>query len=150
VSERDPTLFRVKTTSPDITLEIIRRSDVAKYWGYETRKIGSLIDVLKESEKMTRIGFSKKAPPFDRLHDELSSTLASTASVLAVFGGPERGIMELCENEKEDIKHHIDFWINTIPDQGTETVRLEEALFISLGLLNNSFGEILAKPGYGF
>jgi predicted SPOUT superfamily RNA methylase MTH1 len=65
-----------------------------------------------------------------------------------VFGGPNHGIVELCKNEKEDIKHHIDFWINTIQDQGTETVRLEEALFISLGLLNNSFGQKLTKQGY--
>jgi predicted SPOUT superfamily RNA methylase MTH1 len=150
VSERDPTLFRVVTTSPKVTLEVIRRSDVAEYWGYEAKRIGSLIDVLKESERMTRIGFSRKAPPFKKLEDELSPTLASTGSVLAVFGGPERGIMELCENEKEDVKHHIDFWVNTIAGQGTETVRLEEALFISLGLLNNSFGEMLTKPGYGF
>ncbi len=150
VSERDPTLFRVVTASPKVTLEVIRRSDVVEYWGYEAKRIGSLIDVLKESEKMTRIGFSRKAPPFKKLEDELSPTLASTGSVLAVFGGPERGIMELCENEKEDVKHHIDFWVNTIAGQGTETVRLEEALFISLGLLNNSFGEMLTKPGYGF
>jgi predicted SPOUT superfamily RNA methylase MTH1 len=38
--------------------------------------------------------------------------------------------------------------VNTIPDQGTETVRLDEALFISLGLLNSSVGSMISKPGY--
>jgi len=29
-----------------------------------------------------------------------------------------------------------DFTVNTIPDQGTETVRTEEALYASLAILN--------------
>lgn len=148
VSERDPTLFKVVSISPKITLEAIERSDVQEYWGYEARRIGGLVGFLKESENMTRIGFSRKAPPFKKLVDDLSSTISNTGSILAIFGGPVRGITELCVNEKEDVKHHIDFWINTVTDQGTETVRLEEALVISLGLMNNSFGEKLTKPGY--
>ncbi|MHA2322731.1 MAG: putative RNA uridine N3 methyltransferase [Candidatus Thorarchaeota archaeon] len=51
-------------------------------------------------------------------------------------------------NEREDVKSHIDFWVNAIPDQGTETVRLEEALFVSLGLLNTSVGKMILKPGF--
>jgi predicted SPOUT superfamily RNA methylase MTH1 len=148
VSERDPTLFRVVSVSPKIVLEPIERSDVKEYWGYEATRVGGLIDLLKQSDDMTRIGFSRKAPSFKNLEKDLSSTIASTKSVLAIFGGPERGIIELCMNEKEDIKHHIDFWVNTIEGQGTETVRLEEALIVSLGLLNNTIGEIVSKPGY--
>ena len=148
ISERDPTLFRVVSNSPKIVLEVIERSDVQEYWGYESRRINRLVDLLKESTDMTRIGFSRNAPSFKNLQDGLSSTISNTKSVLAIFGGPERGVIELCANETEDVKHHIDFWINTIIDQGTETVRLEEALFISLGLLNSSFGENLTKPGY--
>lgn len=148
VSERDPTLFKVVGISPKITLEAIERSDVQEYWGYEARRIGGLVGFLKESENMTRIGFSRKAPSFKKMVDDLSSTISNTGSILAIFGGPVRGITELCVNEKEDVKHHIDFWINTVMDQGTETVRLEEALVISLGLMNSSFGEKLTKSGY--
>ncbi|TFG30845.1 hypothetical protein EU528_07725 [Candidatus Thorarchaeota archaeon] len=148
VSERDPTLFRVISTSPTIVLEPIERSDVQEYWGYEASRIGSLIDLLKQSEGMTRIGFSRKASSFKNLEDDLVSTISNTKSVLAIFGGPERGIIELCANEKEDVKHHVDFWVNTIEGQGTETVRLEEALLVSLGLLNNSLGDKITKSGY--
>ena len=148
VSERDPTLFRVVSTSPKIVLEIIERSDVPAYWGFEASRIGGLVNLLKQSEGTTRIGFSRKAPSFKNLEEDLSSTISNTKSVLAIFGGPERGITELCTNESEDIKHHIDFWVNTIEGQGTETVRLEEALLISLGLLNNSIGEKITKSGF--
>ncbi|MGY5881814.1 MAG: putative RNA uridine N3 methyltransferase [Candidatus Thorarchaeota archaeon] len=148
VSERDPTLFRVVNTSPKIVLETIERSDVQEYWGYEASRIGGLVDLLKQSEGMTRIGFSRNAPSFKNLEDDIISTISNTQSVLAIFGGPERGIIELCAKKQEDIKHHVDFWVNTIEGQGTETVRLEEALLVSLGLLNNSVGEKITKSGY--
>ena len=148
LSERDPTLFRVASTSPKIVLEPIERSDVTGYWGYEATRIGSLVNLLKQSESMTRIGFSRNAPSFKNLEIDLTSTISNTKSVLAIFGGPERGIIELCTNEKEDVKHHVDFWVNTIEGQGTETVRLEEALLVSLGLLNSSVGNIISKSGY--
>ncbi|MGY5860653.1 MAG: putative RNA uridine N3 methyltransferase [Candidatus Thorarchaeota archaeon] len=148
LSERDPTLFRVVSTSPKIVLEQIERSDVQEYWGYEATRIGGLVDLLKRSEGMTRIGFSRNAPSFNNLEKDLTSTIKNTKSVLAIFGGPERGITELCSNEKEDVKHHVDFWVNTVEGQGTETVRLEEALIVSLGLLNSSIGETISKSGY--
>ncbi len=148
VSERDPTLFRIVGASPRIELEVIQRSDVNKYWGYDVMRIGGLVDFLKESEGITRIGFSRNAPSFRQLHDDVVSTISGTKSVLAIFGDPERGIIELCANEKEDVKHHVDFWVNTIEGQGTETVRLEEALIVSLGLLNSAVGDKISKSGY--
>jgi predicted SPOUT superfamily RNA methylase MTH1 len=148
VSERDPTLFRVTKTKPQIALEIIEREDVSDYWGFEIERVTNLAEFLEESEETTRIGFSRKAPSFHHLENDLKSTVAGTQSVLAVFGGPGHGILEFFGEERETVKSHIDFWMNTIPDQGTETVRLEEALFVSLGLLNNSIGKIITKPGY--
>lgn len=148
ISERDPTLFRVKKTSPTIILEVIEREDVEVYWGFSVERIRDLGVLLEEEDDSTRIGFSRKAPHFDRLENDLKSTISGTQSVLAVFGGPGHGILEVFEGERETIKSNIDFWVNTIPDQGTETVRLDEALFISLGLLNNLLGKMIVKPGF--
>nr|KXH74682.1 MAG: hypothetical protein AM325_12540 [Candidatus Thorarchaeota archaeon SMTZ1-45] len=148
VSERDPTLFRVKKIKPQIVLEIIEREDVSDYWGFRVERVYNLAKFLEESDDSTRIGFSRKAPFFNQIEKDLKSTIAGTQSVLAVFGGPSHGILEFFENEREIVKSHIDFWANTIPDQGTETVRLEEALFVSLGLLNSSVGTIITKPGF--
>ena len=148
ISERDPTLFRVRKTSPTIILEVIEREDVEEYWGFSVERIRDLGVLLEEEDDSTRIGFSRKAPHFDRLENDLKSTISGTQSVLAVFGGPGHGILEVFEGERETIKSNIDFWVNTIPDQGTETVRLDEALFISLGLLNTLLGKMIAKPGF--
>ena len=148
VSERDPTLFRVKKIHPKIILEIIDREDVAEYWGFAVERVQSLKGLLEEEDDSTRIGFSRKAVHFDRLETDLRSTIAGTQSVLAVFGGPGHGILEVFEKEREAIKSNIDFWVNTIPNQGTETVRLDEALLVSLGVLNSSLGQMIAKPGF--
>jgi predicted SPOUT superfamily RNA methylase MTH1 len=148
VSERDPTLFKVKKTTPQIVLEVIDREDVSDYWGFDVNRVKNLVELLEDSKDLTRIGFSRKAPSFHHLENDLKSTIAGTQSVLAVFGGPGHGILEFFMNEREDVKSHIDFWVNAIPDQGTETVRLEEALFVSLGLLNTSVGKMILKPGF--
>ena len=148
VSERDPTLFRVIKTKPQIVLETIEREDVSDYWGFEVERVTNLADFLEESDDSTRIGFSRKAPSYHQLENDLKSTIAGTQSVLAVFGGPSHGILEFFEKERERVKSNIDFWVNTIPDQGTATVRLEEALFTSLGLLNSSVGTMITKPGF--
>ncbi len=149
VSEREPTLFRIRSTNPQIELEPIKRSDVGVYWGFEVNRVTSLLELLKQSKRFTRIGFSRNAPYFNKIEDDLRLTISNTHSVLAVFGSPTHGILDIyADTEKEDVKYNVDFWINTIPDQGTETVRLEEALFICLGLLNNSLGSLYARPGY--
>lgn len=148
LSERDPTLFRIEATAPNLSLSVLKRSDTPAYWGFETSRTGDLLELLQQSVGMTRIGFSRKATPFQRLERDLRSTISNTSSVLAVFGGPDRGILELCDAQREDIKRHIDFWVNTIDDQGSETVRLEEALAVSLGLLNNVVGKVIARPGF--
>ena len=148
ISERDPTLFRVKKTLPQISLEIIDREDVEDYWGFAVERVRKLSALLEEEDDATRIGFSRKAPPFEKLEKDLRSTISGTQSVLAVFGGPGHGILEVFKEERETIKSNIDFWVNTIPDQGTETVRLDEALLVSLGVLNSSLGRLIAKPGF--
>jgi predicted SPOUT superfamily RNA methylase MTH1 len=148
LSERDPTLFRVETAPPNLSLSVIARSQAPSYWGFDASRTGNLLELLKKSSIMTRIGFSRKAPSFRKLEKDLKSTVSNTGSVLAVFGGPDRGILELCDSQREDVKRHIDFWANTIDDQGSETVRLEEALIISLGLLNGLVGKMIARQGF--
>ncbi len=148
VSERDPTLFKVIKTKPQIVLEVIDRDDVNDYWGFAVDRVANLVKFLEESDDSTRIGFSRNAPSYHQLENDLKSTIAGTQSVLALFGGPGHGILGFFNKERDGVKSNIDFWVNTIPDQGTETVRLEEAMFASLSLLNTSVGMMISKPGF--
>ncbi|MFW9890373.1 MAG: putative RNA uridine N3 methyltransferase [Candidatus Thorarchaeota archaeon] len=148
LSERSPTLLRIIETTPKIRVKPINRSEIERYWGFEVERIASLADRLGSSAHMTRIIFSRKAPSYNRLENEIASTVANTRSILAVFGGPMYGVAELLLSEKDAIKKNSDFWVNTILGQGTETVRLEEAVLASLALINKSVGNIIARPGF--
>jgi predicted SPOUT superfamily RNA methylase MTH1 len=148
LSERSPTLLRIIETTPKIRVEPINRSEIERYWGFDVERTTSLADRLSDSAHMTRIVFSRKAPSYNRLENEIVSTVANTGSILAVFGGPMHGVAELLSNEKDAIKKNSDFWVNTILGQGTETVRLEEAIIASLALINKSVGTIIARPGF--
>ena len=50
------------------------------------------------------------------------------------FGAPTKGLYEIFK--QEDLDDVTDFVVNTIPHQKVETVRTEEALFVTLGILN--------------
>ena len=55
------------------------------------------------------------------------------------FGAPSRGLHEIVDDEHLKLNEIVDFVINTVPDQGTVTVRAEEALLSSLAILNIHF-----------
>ena len=61
-------------------------------------------------------------------------------SILVVFGSPTRGLFEIAADEDVCLEELLDFVVNTVPDQGSETVRTEEAVLASLAVLNVWFG----------
>ena len=61
-------------------------------------------------------------------------------TILVGFGAPTRGLHEIVRDEGVNLDSIVDFVVNTIPAQGTETVRTEEALLASLAVLNLQFG----------
>ncbi|RRJ30287.1 putative RNA uridine N3 methyltransferase [Halocatena pleomorpha] len=64
------------------------------------------------------------------------------------FGAPERGLPEICgidptavgqrdtSDDTRPDRSRFDLWLNTVPNQGSETVRTEEAMFATLACLN--------------
>ncbi len=65
----------------------------------------------------------------------------TTAGLTVAFGAPERGLPTIldCDPATEADTHTptagFDLWLNTVPNQGSEVVRTEEALFATLALL---------------
>ncbi len=147
VNRHTPAIFRVKSSKP-LRLEIIEREDIEYYFGFEVERVDNLQKTLEQSGSSTRIVFSRNGVQFNQIADKIQSTVRGNGSVLALFGSPKSGIRDLFRNSMDTIKPNIEFWINTIHDQGTETVRLEEAVFSSLGLLNDRLGVLYSKSGY--
>jgi predicted SPOUT superfamily RNA methylase MTH1 len=57
-------------------------------------------------------------------------------NLLLVFGSPKLGLRKILESENKQILS-TDNFLNMFPLQGTQTVRLEEAILGTLSIINN-------------
>ena len=65
---------------------------------------------------------------------EMQEILSSKEEILVVFGTTDKGIHEMLDKKISNIQN-FKAW-NFFPQQGTETVRLEEAILGCLSIIN--------------
>ena len=104
------------------------------YKGYKIRLSGSINELVRELRKRGYylLGTSRKGECKDLR--ELSNTLRNIYSnkrLAFIFGGPKRGLFDMIDSTEM-----FDEVINMIPFQGTKTVRTEEALWVTLSIMN--------------
>ncbi len=131
---------RVVRISNPVQVAMANRKDIKDYWGYTVSTANSLRDVVEDSRWRMRVATSKKGDPFALVAKELTSKLNDASNVLMAFGAPSRGLFEIAQDEGFKLDNIMDFVINMIPGQGTETVRTEEAVLASLAIINVHFG----------
>jgi len=98
------------------------------YVGYEV-ELGD--DLMKELERLRSFGFAVIGTSrYGSTQYGLLKELANRP-LAVVIGGPRTGLLQYAR------RTDFDLVINTVPGQGTETVRSEEALFSTLALINS-------------
>ena len=101
------------------------------YWGFKTLSTNK---GLKNSLKLVNpdlvVETTKYADTIDSIFNELKSKVENSRSIAIVFGGPYSSIGENLESSWDLVK------VNTIPNQGTATVRTEEAVISTLAIFN--------------
>jgi len=113
------------------------RSEIPSYWGYTvTVSNASLGQLVKTRAFDLVIATSKRGTPFTEIRDKLAQRWKKSNSILVAFGAPTQGLYEIAAHEHLELDDTAHFVVNTIPNQGTETVRTEEAVFASLAILN--------------
>jgi predicted SPOUT superfamily RNA methylase MTH1 len=118
-----------------VAVQPFAREGIGEYWGFEVALAKSLADALKDLNADYVIGTSRYGK---NLYEAVRGIESSNPMRVAVaFGGPYAGLLEMCGRLGVDAKDLFDVVINTIPHQGTATVRTEEALMVTLGLLNS-------------
>jgi predicted SPOUT superfamily RNA methylase MTH1 len=151
-----PALLREKQhkVGERLTLQVVKaegqtevqeanRSEVPDYWGYVvTTERRSLKAAIQNAQADLTLGTSRKGSGFADVAGELAHRWREAAGVLVVFGSPARGLYEIAADEGWRLGEVLDFVVNTVPSQGTETVRMEEALFATLAVLNLEFGSL--------
>lgn len=110
------------------------------YWGYQVRKANSIRTIIEncpfdDDNHQARydlvIGTSERGISHEKI-----TAFPRFQHALIVFGGLQ-GLEKAIEHEKgqitiEDLFH---FYINTCPQQGSRTIRTEEAILITLSCL---------------
>src|ERR671923_1475164 len=129
----------VRFTSPYPNLKAIKATeqDIFDYWGYEVKEVHSLSKLLTSVEKTEVVITSRRGSYFKNIEASLVERAKNVQNILVVFGAPKHGIHDILAKEGANIKPY-EFIVNMFPNQGTETVRLEEAVLGSLAILNNS------------
>jgi len=127
----------IKEKGRELIGEITSPDKVKFYWGYRVKKSSSPLGrILKNREYDLVIATSRRGEPVMKVIDRLLNRWKRSSKVLVAFGSPTQGLQEIIKQENirlEDVAHFI---INTIPDQGVETVRTEEAIYATLAVLN--------------
>jgi predicted SPOUT superfamily RNA methylase MTH1 len=123
-----------------VEVQVANRSDVPDYWGYVVKvERDSLRAAVEHIGADLTVGTSRKGDEFTKVAEKLATKWLAAESILVVFGAPSRGLPEIAETEGWQLGDYMDFVVNTIPLQGTETVRTEEAVLASLAILNVRF-----------
>jgi methyltransferase len=128
----------VKFIDPYPNLKAIEaiEEDIFDYWGYEVKEVPSISKLLSSVEKTDIIITSRKGRHFKNIEARLSEDAKSGRNFLVAFGSPKYGLHDILIKEGASVKpyEHV---VNMFPNQGTETVRLEEAVLGTLAILNN-------------
>ena len=137
----------------------VSRDEITGYWGYSVTKVDRLTSALTDALTDTSAGVLTGAS-IDTLTDAPAGKLliatsrygepldidllmkvgaeCETNDVLIAFGSPHKGILEFMRDEGTPISR-FDYVINSVPGQGTETIRVEEAVVATLAILNMAF-----------
>ncbi|MCJ7507010.1 RNA methyltransferase [Candidatus Bathyarchaeota archaeon] len=128
---------RIEKTGQGERFSVVSREEVPFYWGYNVsvseRALG---ETLKRRSDELIILTSRYGDPLLQRMEDLKRELSEASRILVVFGSPQEGIAEILSRERLKPLDFTDIILNMFPNQGTVTVRTEEAVYATLGILN--------------
>jgi methyltransferase len=122
---------------PNLRAREALKEDLGKtYWGYNVKVVSNLAKLLETTHNSEILITYREGPFFKMKEDVLLKRMKAGRNLLVVFGSPKKGVEEILAKEGSNISFY-DFVVNMFPLQGTATVRLEEALYGTLAILNH-------------
>jgi predicted SPOUT superfamily RNA methylase MTH1 len=114
-----------------------KKIEIRTYWGFEIQASKKTLSELTSGTFYDlNIATSRNGTPVAAEEEHLKAQIAKARSILIAFGSPRYGIQEILHHEHRKLTDCFQFILNTIPEQGTETVRTEEAVHASLAVIN--------------
>jgi predicted SPOUT superfamily RNA methylase MTH1 len=133
--------IKIVSVGEKITADLVDRQEIPFYWGYNvTVWNGSFGSLVQCGRFDLKIATSKYGLAFMEVGNQLAEHWRKAEHVLIGFGAPDQGLFEIVKHEGLNLKDIVNFVVNIVPGQCTETVRTEEAIIASLAVLNCFLG----------
>ncbi len=128
---------QVEGTSPELMGRFVGKREIPHYWGYGVHVADeSLGSLVQRKEFDLTMATSRDGASFTQVEPQLRARWREARNIIVAFGSPRNGVEELLAKEKLRVQEVFHYSVNTIPNQGCETVRTEEAIHASLAVLN--------------
>jgi hypothetical protein len=135
--EKKRIILKLEKQGNSISGVPIEKESIEEYWGYEIQVFkGSLQNFISSFSDYTAIATSKRGNSIKMNDIEFIQQLQKKDGILLLFGSPNYGLFEIFENQGLNLENSVDFIINIASNQGTQTVRVEEAIYFALSIIN--------------
>jgi methyltransferase len=127
---------RLKSTYPNLSAVEVDRHDINfRYWGFLVHEASSLKALLDRFADGVIVITSRGGNSLTNVEPQLIHELRKKRKMLLVFGSPKKGVPQILSDEGYG-SNAYQFIVNMFPNQGTQTVRLEEAFLGTLAIIN--------------
>jgi len=117
--------------------DVVDRDKLGTYWGFRVSAFESSLGNLLSSKRYgAAIATSKHGKNVVEIWETLSQLFACSKNALLIFGSPNEGVASILARENVNLEGAVDVVVNTVPLQGTATIRTEEAVIASLAVFN--------------
>lgn len=136
----DRLTLQVVNVGMRVEVQPVDREQVPAYWGFKVRvEKRPFVKFVAADDFDLVIATARLGSKFAKMQSGIGDKWARSQRILVAFGAPSRGLHEIAKAEGAQLDALVDFVVNMIPEQGTATVRTEEALLASLAILNAQF-----------
>jgi len=126
-------IIKINHVKPELSIKEITKEQINGFWSYNVKQGGNLLSVLSNWNG-SKILTSKNAKFWNKkTYEKIKDT---KLPILVVFGTTDKGLHDMLGKKIHDMPNSK--LVNFFPNQGTETVRLEEALLGVLGIINSN------------
>ena len=127
----------IMQVEPEFSGRSVKKKDIPEYWGYDLRgHKRRLSDLVYSPEWDLTIATSRTGDMIGSVKVKLEADWAEADKTLIVFGSYKEGVGEIITREGRRAEEVFNYIVNTIPGQGTATVRTEEAVVSTLAIFN--------------
>ena len=132
--------LQVVNVSERTEVQTANRDEIETNWGFRVRvETKSFKQLLAAGGFDLTIATARLGIYINKISDKIDAKWSPAQSILVAFGAPSKGLHEIAKEEGTRLESIVDFVVNTIPGQGTATVRTEEAILASLAIFNERF-----------